>query len=182
MKTTSTLCVAGLFSLLIATQPAQAGLLDWLGLGDSADVPDPVLPATLDQGPVRVDTTIIMGNGTELAGVQYCDFRATEKRTCRVFLDGVGETLPHPLYGFSNKVSFDLTRWPHADNMMTVDFKWMQNRNIALLDRKADAQLDALSAGNVSLELKVNASEAKDFTENTTIGKVFFKMSPDDRK
>lgn len=180
-----------LLTVLTTTpQPANAGLMEWLGFGGDGET----MPATNEQppadpnkGPVRVAMHLFMddGTGTTVNGVDYCDFRREKEKRCFIKLRGLGNLLPKSGSLASHTINFKITKWPGADDMVTVEFRWGGNMGFALNSKKIDMSLSDLRDGIGSLPLVSDPAEAANKEQvpySTQVAKVFFVTSADDRQ
>lgn len=177
-----------IFMVLFASfaHPAQAGLLDWLGVGEeksdssesnSSNVIDP------SKGSVRIEMTMLLADGGELKSVDYCDFRKAQDLSCTVHFSGVRGLFPGPIYGAQKDVmSFKISRWPHAEDQINLQYNWQQNRSFALNDQTVDGPLTAFQKGQAAIQFVFAKGEGGGGADPSTMPKgVFFKIYPDDR-
>lgn len=187
-KLSTATIIVGLFTVLSTPQPAKAGLMEWLGFGGDGET----MPATNEQppadpnkGPVRVAMHLFMDDGTTVSGVDYCDFRREKNKWCIIKLRGLGTLLPKSGSLASHTINFEITKWPGADDMVTVEFRWGGNMGLAINSKKIDMSLSDLRDGIGSLPLVSSPSEAANKEQvpySTQVAKVFFITSADDRQ
>lgn len=202
-KTRSMLFLMALFSSIILAQPAQAGWLDWLGLGDETQsenkngedqqdpatepstppaVRDEVLPEWADFSKNEIEFVIKINalNGEQEGRVNWCETRRTEARACsmvgtvpRSFAKGP-QSIPNKVYDHRT-IRVGLKRFAGDDNMVQL---WLHgDSDTGMMDKYLDASVAQLVEG-----LTIPVSEERGYGSRTPdipsvpSGTVFLKI------